>query len=474
MNTAAQVDPVLPTSTQQRITLLDALRGISVLGIALVNVLFFVWPIAKLTSWDWGSVSRGDAIVLTAIGFFAEQQFFPIFTMLFGIGLGLQYSRLSQQGRNFTRVYFRRLLMLLVLGLVHGILLWYGDILTLYALLGVVLFWFRRRSPRTVLASGVVVLMVPVVVQVFTTVHDPCARKQGMQDFRNYLVHEIRQQVAEPVATAPVTWAASAPTSQPAATPDEIAAAQARKAAKGDALIRWIDFVVDDEQVYRHGTIGQMILLRCIYFLVFSPLLALTDMGWRALGLMLLGLYLYRRGWFVGSAHPAGRYRRLVVATLLPGCVLQVAAIVAHVIDPSIAWASCVRFSCMYVGSVGVSLGYMGLMWLMYQDARWRQRLEPLAVVGRMSLTVYLGSSLLFGLVFYGYGLGLMGRVNVLSSQLIALAVLAVLVAFSLLWSRYFQYGPLEWLWRVGTYLRIVPILRPPSRPTADGEASAE
>lgn len=433
MNLPAPV-PASPASEQERVALLDALRGVSILGIALANVLFFAVPIGRLMSWQWGNVSVSDGIVRRAVTFFAENQFFPIFAMLFGAGLASQYARARQAQRGFAGLCVRRLLVLLAFGVAHGVLLWFGDILSLYALLGFVACLFCGRSPRVLIIGAATLLMVPLLLQVIMTLSDPYAPPKSLDEQRQELAAELQARAAE--------------------------ADSKEKAAMTDRVIAWLDFLADDLGVYRSESMGRIILHRSIYFLVISPYAAIVHMGWSAMGFMLLGVYLFRRGLLSESEQLVHFYRRLAMIGMLPGVALQVAALILHITGSKTAWISCIEFACVYLGSYGMALGYVGIMFLLYQRPVWKRRLKPLVAVGRMSLTNYIGSSFLFGLIFYGYGLGLMGRVSLLTTQLLAVAVMVSLTIFSVIWLRRFQYGPLEWLWRVFTYLRLLPIRR--------------
>ncbi len=181
-----QPGPVALAPVRERIALLDAVRGLSIIGIAVVNVLFFAVPIVQLLSWQWDQGSLSEGLVRCAVTFLAEHQFYPIFAMLFGMGLAMQYERAKKTQRGFKRVYFRRVLVLLAFGVAHGVLLWYGDILALYALMGFVFFWFLNRSSRTILVSAVVLYMVPLLIEAVLALPDPHARTHGLAPDQAY------------------------------------------------------------------------------------------------------------------------------------------------------------------------------------------------------------------------------------------------------------------------------------------------
>ncbi|NLX13095.1 MAG: hypothetical protein GXY44_05485, partial [Phycisphaerales bacterium] len=172
--------PAAPVAETRRITLLDALRGLSILGIAVVNVQFFASSYMTLPDWRWNQIPLSEGIVRAAVVFFAEHHFFSIFSILFGMGLALQYRRMQEAMESFGGLYFRRLVVLLVFGIAHAILLWYGDILALYALVGIVVYWFRNASTKTLLGSAIVIFMVPVIIQSSLAMMNPSMPGQSM------------------------------------------------------------------------------------------------------------------------------------------------------------------------------------------------------------------------------------------------------------------------------------------------------
>lgn len=455
----SSVPAAAPVAENRRIVLLDALRGLAILGIAVVNVQFFACPLLRLLSWRWDQVPPSEAIVRATITIFAEHHFFSIFAVLFGMGLALQYRRMRETGESFGGLYFRRLVVLLGFGITHALLLWYGDILALYALVGIVVYWFRDASPRTLLRWAIVIFMVPVAIQTGLMLLDPTQPGKSVLETKEELVASLRIEGESPPATQDA--AEHEPPAETPATQSAADRARARRAiAFSNLFIRFLNWLADDAAIYRSGSYGDMMLHRLVCFLLFSPGVAIEQMGWRALALMLFGIYLVRRGLFCTSGYSNAVYRRLALLGLTVGLPLQIAGILVHARGPDLAWSAALSFNCIYLGSMGMTLAYMGIVYLLYQNGVWRTRLQPLAAVGRMSLTNYIGTSFLFGLIFYGYGLGLMDEVTFWQAELLTAGVLIILMVFSVLWLKLFRIGPLEWLWRTLTYLRFVPLFR--------------
>ena len=148
----ASVAALSPTALQERIALLDVLRGFAIFGILLVNMATFnsPWIYLMNTEVEWWT-SGIDRLAEWAIQFVAQGKFYSLFSFLFGWGFSNQMSRAGARGAKFVPIYRRRLFALLMIGWAHAFLLWYGDILNTYAILGFLLFFFRKRQPKTVL-----------------------------------------------------------------------------------------------------------------------------------------------------------------------------------------------------------------------------------------------------------------------------------------------------------------------------------
>jgi len=156
-----QVAPVPPA---QRIEVVDILRGFAIFGILVVNMGFFAGPLLEAASGFPSWTSPADRIASTLITFLATGKFFTLFSTLFGLGLAIQMQRAEAKGVPIAPLNIRRLLVLLVIGIVHATLLWYGDILTYYALLGFVLLLFRDAEPRTLLRWAAILIALPILL----------------------------------------------------------------------------------------------------------------------------------------------------------------------------------------------------------------------------------------------------------------------------------------------------------------------
>ena len=397
-----------PTPLAERLEVVDILRGVAIFGILLVNMELFTTPI-----YQTGTAYRlwpgwANQTVDWVIRFLAEGKFYTLFSFLFGFGLAMQMERARVRGVRFVPLYVRRLLVLLIIGAAHALLLWIGDILVTYAVLGFVLLLFRNRRPRTVLTAAGACLLLAVVVN------------------------------AAPAAVALYA--------------DRAAATEPSDVDQTDATLELL--AQQATRVYTQGSFAEIVRqrLRDLRFLYSFEILVVFGV----LTMFLLGLYAGRRGLF----HDVGAHRALIRQALWWGGGIGLAGNLAFAMTATheSSLADLISAIGFEVGAPALSVAYMSGLTLLTQQAAWRARLAPLAAVGRMALSNYLFQSVICTTIFYGYGLGLFGKVGPAAGATLAVAIYAVQIPLSGWWLRRFQFGPVEWLWRSLTYLRIQPM----------------
>lgn len=394
-----------PVRGAERILALDVLRGFAVLGILVMNVQSFAMPFAAYSNpTGWGEPGTLGYWAWGIAAFFAEQKFMTIFSLLFGAGVALMLERLEERGARIARVHYRRTVGLILIGAAHAYLLWYGDILFTYGVCALFLYFFRNVRPSRLLIVGIVVL---------------CVAPLFGQGFKLWVSTVPPEQQAEFLAGVNPT--------------DEM--------------------IAREVELYRSGWWAQM-EHRAPTSLVWQTLVLLMFTFWRAGGLMLIGMALYKWG-VVTAARPPTFYRRLAVIGFALGVPLAAAALWWNLYnDFSFAaiWFSSGVLN--YFGSIGMSLGYVACVMLWCLTRRPGTGTRALGAVGRMALTNYLMQTVLCVLVFYGFGLGLFGYVDRAQQWLVILAVWAFQLVTSPWWLERFRFGPFEWLWRSMTYLR--------------------
>lgn len=422
MSTLNPVDP------RTRIHAIDAVRGMALLGIFLVNIQIFGEPFGKMILHAPApGESLTDAAAFYFVRVFCEGKFYPLFSLLFGMGIALQWGRAREAGRKFLAVGLRRMLVLMALGLLHAALVWYGDILFVYSTTGLVLVLLVKAKVRTLLTLAGVFFGVSIVlgVAMFTLMNSGEA-----------------QTVAERSAPTPHfddpyrEW---------------IKGFENDQMNQGPVSRLWLD---TETQAYREGPYLQLFLFRIsswAFMLVFFAM----SIWWHVLAMFMLGAALLKHGIFQPERRPLRR--RLLVIGMAVGLPLCIAAALLGGAGGFGEVAGAVL--TMAAGPL-VSLAYLSGISLLVDSGRCRLLTRSLANVGRMALTNYLLQSLIATTIFYFYGFGLFGETSRSQRVLIVLGVYAAQVALSAAWLRVFAYGPMEWLWRSLTYLRLQPMVR--------------
>lgn len=403
--TSPTVAPQTPSPVRERIAALDALRGIAVGGILLANVTsFFGTMFLGAEQAAALPTAAIDPVVSFLEHVLVEGKFYSIFSLLFGIGFGVQ---LSRGGDVAVSRFRRRLRILLAIGTVHAVLVWYGDILMLYALLGFTLPWFARRSDDSLLRWTVGLLAAPTAIYL-VIVAATGSLAHDVVEFGEGIPPEILQLVA-PMGTGGVT----------------------------DAFI------------------GNLVFLVGRWFELFS-----TVRFAKVLGMFILGLWLVRRGIALDpAAHRATlvRWRRLGWTIGLPANVLAAWAYTQWAYMPA-SLGGLLGVVGQAIGFPLLAIGYAATLTLLVVDGR--RVMGAFAHVGRMALTNYLSHSIVCVVLAYGFGFGLFWRVGASTVTAIALGIFLVQIPLSAWWLGRYQFGPVEWIWRRLTYRQPLPIRR--------------
>jgi len=385
--------------TRERIRALDVLRGVAVAGILFANVLVFfgsfVMPADRAAALP---TAARDAVALFLDKVFVDGKFYSIFSLLFGIGFGLQ---LARGGDAALPRFKRRLRILLAIGAIHAVLIWAGDILMLYALLGFTMPWFARKSNRELLRWTVILLAVPTAL---------------------YLV----------VLGAWTTLASGA------SSPQSDAGMPATILAFFEAMGRG---------GVKDAFIGNLIFLAARW----GDLIATMRFP-KVLGMFVLGLWAVR----AGLAQAPANHRTVLVRWALLGWGVGlpmnvIAALAVHrwpYLPPSVG--GLLGVVTQAVGIPMLALGYAAAVGLLVVDGR--RLVTVFAPLGRMALTNYLMHSIICVVLSYGLGLGLWWRIGASTAMAIAAAIIVVQIPLSAWWLSRFTFGPAEWIWRRLTY----------------------
>jgi len=409
---------LVPVQPAERIPIVDILRGFALFGILFVNMTIFSYPIQAIVLPADPNLPFYDRAALWLIHALGEGKFYALFSLLFGLGLTLQMERIEGRGGRFVPLYARRLLVLLGIGIVHAFLIWTGDILIVYALLGFLLILFRKAKPRTLLIWVVILIALPLLFSAALT---------GL-----------------------ISWAGTIPE---AAAQIEQAFAEAEASFAAD-LARAAD-------VYAHGDFAAITAQR-VYDYGSMGISAFIYMGFNIMAMFLLGLYFGKRELFKNLEAHRGLFRKLLVWGLLIGLTgnLLYATLIIPISRIYQTWTLFLATTGQTVGAPLLMLAYVSALCLLALSPVWGKRLQVLAPVGQMALTNYLTQSIVCTLIFYGYGLGLFGKVGHAAGIALAIAIYLLQIPFSRWWMKRFYYGPAEWLWRSLTYLKPQPFRR--------------
>jgi uncharacterized protein len=409
------------TAPEPRILTLDVLRGVAVMGIFSVNVVGFAMPdAAYLNPAAYGGASGANLAVWALNFVLVDNKMRCLFSLLFGASLLLVAERAEAAGRSPAAAHYSRMLWLLVFGLLHFYLVWDGDILSLYAPIGMVAYAFRRLPPERLVAAAIVFLLMDAAIMV--------------ELWRGFAAGEAAAHAPGASAATLLQWRSDAEDLIPLAPADlarDLAAY--RGGWSGIVAHRWADNAL--------GPVTNLILA-----------------GPQTLGLMLLGMAGLRSGFLTG-AWDAPRYRRVILLGLALGLPAQAA----------IAWWT---WRNGFPGALVFGSYFLFAMPFYYLQAgayaaaiillarRGGALVERLAAVGRAAFSNYLGTSLVASTLFYGFGLGLYGRLDRLEAWLVAPLLWALMLLWSKPWLNRWRYGPFEWLWRSLARGRLQPMRR--------------
>lgn len=393
-------DSPSPTPPKDRILGLDALRGFALLGILIINIWVFSMPFATLnnptvyaSATPYGEFAGANYLVWLAGHIFAERKFITLFTVMFGAGIIL-FTRNKPDSRA-VRLHYRRTAFLLVVGLAHAYLLWYGDILVPYALCGLAVVFARNWEAEQLFRVGLLLVAIPSLLYIGTGISLEPGR----------------------------TFSSWAPTAEALAA---------------------------EVETYRSGWLAQFDHRASTAFTQqTSGFLGVTM--WRTGGLMLIGMGLYKRG-VLTNERSVEFYRRLLAGGLLGGLSLILAGVWYN---STVDWSVDALFlgsQFNYWGSLLLAGAYIAGIMLFCRRFGGGMVTTALSAVGRTAFSNYLLQTLIATTIFYGHGLGLFGSVTRVEQAGIVVAIWAIQIVFSVLWLRFFQFGPMEWLWRTVTY----------------------
>ena len=388
-----------PQPQTSRIHALDALRGFALLGILIMNIQSFsMISSAYLNPTSYGDLNGINKSVWVWSHILADQKFLSIFSMLFGVGIMLFTESIIAKGHKPAKFYYRRLLWLLLFGLIHGYLFWHGDILVAYAICGAIAYLFRNLNPIVLITLAVIIFCIPAF---------------------NYWIFAQSMEMWPPEALQ-------------------------------DLKNGWMPGkdLIDQELSALRGGIADQLKWRAPETLEMETFVLLIYMGWRALAMMLFGMAFYKLGLFSDSVKLWFQVTAFALCISV-GLYLSGEGVSRNFhMDWDVKYSMFLGYQWNYFGSLFTAIAYVMLVQLIERF----YKLNLLGKVGKMAFSTYLLTTVICTTIFYGHGFGLIGYVERWQQIVIVVSVWVVLLVFSGIWLKYYQYGPAEWLWRYLTY----------------------
>lgn len=419
-----------PMQSQERIETLDMIRGFALLGILIVNMALYNSPALYfeiLGKSEW--VGVWDTITSSFINIFIQGKFYSIFSFLFGLGFAIFFERAKGKTTKPKPLFYRRLFILLLIGLIHALFIWFGDILVTYALLGFLLPPFFNQKSKTILKWAFSLFAIFILFMVLA---------MGLLGFAKRVLPEetFSEMVVQPLLA---------------------------DIEKG---------IESSYHSYGQGTFAEITAQRFSDFsFAFSQIFTLI---FTLFPLFLLGLYAGKRALFQNLGANNVFIKKTWIWSLVVGLSMSIVKFTFKYLMGTdiLSFNTAIYTSVGIFADTGLSIFYITSILLLYQNRKWKLRLKPLTYTGRMALSNYLFQSVICTTIFYSYGLGLYGKVGVALGCVFSITIFTMQVLISKYWLKHYRFGPVEWLWRSLTYGKLLQIKHPESNTLNSNENS--
>ena len=392
-----------PINLKNRIHSLDLIRGFAVLGILIMNITSFSQISMAYMNPKIGAGLEGYNQYFHGFNYiFADTRFMSIFSMLFGAGVVLFTKRIEAKGKRVAALHYKRMFWLLLFGLIHAYFIWVGDILVAYAICGSLVFFFRKKSIRTLFIIAVILFLVPISL--------------------NFMTYYVM-----PKDALESTFTFFYPSTEQIALQTKI----------------------------MQGSYLEQMPLRLEIALELQTFVFMNEIFWRTSAMMLLGMILYRKG-ILSADKSTAYYKKMILVGFGPGLILSSIGLdQAYASEWSGAYVMNIGANYKFVSGLFMALGYIGLVIWIYKKGIFKKFQNRLQATGRMAFTNYIGMSLICTLIFNGHGLGLFGTLDRLQQFLIVIAIWVIILIISPLVLKKYQFGPLERMWRKLIYFHF-------------------
>jgi uncharacterized protein len=392
-----------PTKPKTRIDVLDIYRGFAILGIFVVNIVIMNSTFLNQDEFAKQWTSNIDQISEKILQLFFYTKFFPIFSLLFGLGISMQALKLFDKNQLSFSFFARRMFILFLIGVFHIVFLWSGDVLNLYAIIGLFTTLMIKKSNKLILTLSAIFLFFPFYDQLFEYIFN-LINYSPESYLKNYTGASVNE-------------------------------------------------------IIRNGTYLQGIKLRLLEYLSNVPIL-FGFLAPIAISMFLLGLYLGKNKVYESLEVFIQKIRKpiLLIAVLTNIYrILFLFILVNHEVFSSKIYRE-VFVKLMVLCDVAMGLFYLWAIGWLYFNTKWKIILLPLKYTGRMALTNYIMQSLIGLIIFSHIGFSFYETLSPSKTLITAFTVFVVQVILSKIWLTFFRFGPFEWAWRCLTYKELLPI----------------
>ncbi|MGE7111194.1 DUF418 domain-containing protein [Lysinibacillus sp. NPDC047702] len=402
------IEKLSPISAKERIEALDILRGFALLGIMLANIIWFLYPVYMQEdpsfNNEWTSFwNQADYLVKVMLAMFVDGKFVMLFSMLFGFGMVIMHERATVKQLNFWSIYCRRLIALFIFGCIHAYFIWFGDILTDYAILGLLLLLMHKLKPNAMLLISVALYSLFFGLLTLGALSTDPTMTMTISEENRLLMQ---------------------------ATID---------AHQNGTIQELLDANLMERIFYtmRNGLYVLYLGNPLLYIFTNLPFLLM----------FLFGAAIAKKKWI----HRFQEFRKGFFITWLITLILggTLSWILPFVLDNPAAPL------IQYMSSPLLTIFYAISLLFIYQTLHGKKVLQWLAYPGRMAFTNYIGQSVICTFLFGPFAFGVYGKLHLTTAILIAIVIIGLQIILSKLWLSKFRFGPLEYIWRSFTYLGI-------------------
>ena len=406
---------IKPVNHSNRIIYLDILRGLSILFIFIANSYSFAgWYAMPEELFTQFSGSHINTVIKKLTVVLVDGKWYSIFSILFGIGFIMQYENAKKLGKSFPLFFSKRMLGLLFFGLIHLFFFWLGDILTLYALLGLVLIFFRDLSNKKLLIIAGILLFLPVVHLLLMIGFDNFYPLRFFEPLARYLNNHNF-----PIAMN----------------------------------IKEVDWLAFDQNFLKVNNWKQFFTTNLGLPILRYLEILMEGRIFKVLACFLIGIWAGRKILHEGLLENKSLLRKIVLYGFLIGLPMNIVLAIAKT-QTGDTW-TIINFISYACGVVPLACAYAAGVALLWQKKH--KILLLLAPVGQMAMSNYIFQTFISVIIFYGVGFGFAFEMTLWAVIIVVLSIFSIQVILSTQWLKHFRFGPLEWIWRMMTYQKYIP-----------------